>query len=319
MTLRVPEEGNEPFITALAHGVPFLQNLDVGILKRLRFSLPLSMETTPRFSSLTCHISSLIPPSRLLTQMRYLKTAGDIQSLQSLINWLKHSPALEQLSYRSLPLSPGRNSIISGIEIEMPSLHTLKLDSIESPSMQAQVLVDQLRVPSLRSLTLFRLDPDFFPHLHNLLRRSSPSFKSLIIKHSRLGSPDILTAILSIAPTLQELSLDRNIDNRFIEALTLRPSSHTERTMNASLCPKLRRIEFWVTKSVSDAALVGMIASRCENGDPGLGNSFRGLEKVVIFDYDNAFSALQDHPTIVNCVLLHGLRYEVCFILSLEY
>lgn len=313
----------EPFIAAMASGVPSLQRLHVG--SKSIFSLPLSLETTPRLSSVivTRYSCTLRLPSRSLTQLRFLDVGGDSLGL---VNWLENCPALEELtSYFNYD---SREDIINlyGKEIQLPILNKLKLK--DARLEQSQVLLNYLRAPALRSfwfrpssLRSFWFRPSsetFLSHLRNFLQRSVPSLESLLFIGREQRLPDGLIDILSTVPTLQELKLVHLfVDNRVVEALTYRSSSRTVQTMDAPLCPQLHLIDFAVKDDVSAGAVVDMISSRCKNGDPDSVAGVHKLEKMRIFDPNKALLGLQDHAVIVDCVL-HGLYLEVSTFCSLK-
>lgn len=93
-------------------------------------------------------------------------------------------------------------------------------------------------------------------------------------------------------------------------ALTYRPSSRTQRTIDVPLYPQLHLIDVGVTEFVPDSEVVDMISSRCRSGDSESVAGIHKLMNVVIFDPNKAFPGLQDHPVIVDCVL-HGLSFKV--------
>lgn len=319
LLLIIPMDSFEPFITTLARGAPSLQSLDVRLSPRFAYSLPLSLETTPCLSHLSCNSPILITPSRPLPQMCYLETGGNVHDL---VHWLKHCPALEKLSYTFH--SRHNESINDNTAIQLPLLKMLKLAyGYSCPPLsavaQAQLLVDRLWVPTLRSLSLYHLETTKFTHLDNFLRRVASSLENLMFDFCESFSSDGDIAILSIVPTLHKLTIyDSSNNNKLVEALTCQPSSRTARSINTPLCPQLCQIKIGQSNGLSESALVDMISSRCGDEACGPSSGVYKLEKIVIIDDSNKLPDLQDHPVIVNCVL-HGLCFEVGSFWSLKY
>ncbi|KAL5526651.1 hypothetical protein ACEPAF_8375 [Sanghuangporus sanghuang] len=255
----------------------FMQSLlanEAPMLKKLTLSDPLvepgsdmsyTWEHTFALSAAPA-LSTLVLKQRLriipITAHPITSVQFDAFSSSQIVDLFSGCPMLEELgiSFRREIL------ILDGPDIwTFPRMHTLRISLHHSNSrIETSAILDRLRLPCLRTLTIDGLRQSHGLHLCTLLDRTGGGLTSLTLLNISTSHNDMFE-YLHRAPHLRSLRLvdSHGFDYRCIRRLTWLPSWQT------NVCPRLS--ELWLLRSECQMLMLDMVENMVVSRSPAGG------------------------------------------------